>query len=439
MSHWKITLVLVFLIALSGGCSSKRTLIPTPHIYSDTDQQLFQALDPALETNLVDVMYVTDRLPEGKKKGILEYSHKRSSSLAYGYASVEFGGNHSWADLVRLSTEKTAPGNRPSIKVVAIEERGRFPATPYDYRVIGKGDRLELDPAVVEQREQIMDQVREDILQRLSRTAHKELYVFIHGINYQFNDAVEVVAEGWHFFGREGVAIAYTWPAGSGGLFNYAYDRESGEYTIFHLKNFIRFITSIQAVNRVHFIAHSRGTDVIMTALRELWIESRAAGVEPRATFKIGNVVLIAPDLDFEVSMQRLVAESVGAMFNRLTIYSNKRDDALGAAKLLFSSWLRVGAMQKDKLTNQQRTTIRQLVNIDIVSYQGSTGGSFGHNYFLDNPAVSSDIIALLRYDWPPGKENGRPLENLGGNFWRIDDDYLSMEALASPDSDSRS
>jgi esterase/lipase superfamily enzyme len=424
MTNSKNALCVAVLFVLLSGCSAKNRLMPTPHLYTIGGKPLFEELAPELKTNQIDLMYVTDRLPEEDDSGNFNYGYGRSSSVAYGSATVEMGEKLSWEELSSISTQETRSSDRPSIDVVSVKEQGRFPATPYFYRVLGRNKYLEVEPEVLYQREAEMENARNDLLRRLAKTPRKEIFVFVHGINYSFNEAVEVVAEGHHFLGREGIPIAYTWPAGSGGLFNYAYDRESGEFTVFHLKNFITFLGSVQEVEKVHFIAHSRGTDVIMTALRELWLETRSTAKDPQEKFKIGNVVLIAPDLDFEVTMQRLVAESVGSIFERLTIYSNINDNAIGAAKILFSSWLRIGAMQHDILTDQQRKIMTEMANLDIVSYEGHSGGSFGHSYFMSNPAVSSDILALLRYGWAPGKNNGRPLEHLGGNFWRIDDAY---------------
>jgi hypothetical protein len=31
-----------------------------------------------------------------------------------------------------------------------------------------------------------------------------------------------------------------------------------------------------------------------------------------------------------------------------------------------------------------------------------------------------------VRYDRDPGAENGRPLKHVQGDFWQIDDNYLS-------------
>ena len=72
----------------------------------------------------------------------------------------------------------------------------------------------------------------------------KEVYFYIHGYNNDFEDAAFAAAELWHFAGREGVPIFYTWPAGAPGPSGYIYDRESGEFTLNHLKSAIGHISS---------------------------------------------------------------------------------------------------------------------------------------------------------------------------------------------------
>ena len=262
------------------------------------------------------------------------------------------------------------------------------------------------------------------------------VFLYVHGVGNTFEDAVSFVGEAWHFLGREGVPIAYTWPAGRGGLFFYAYDRESGEFTIFHLKQLFEVLASIPEIEKVHVVAHSRGTDVVMTALRELVIQTRAAGRDPREHFKIGNLILIAADLDFGVVMQRLVAEALGPAFGRVTVYVNANDDAMSAANALFDSRLRLGELQRSQLSDEQRNTLKDIANLDIVSYRGRSGGRFGHAYFRDNPAVSSDVIAALRYGARPGEGLREQLRRTGpnSNFWSIDDNYLTSPPAGGPD-----
>ena len=50
--------------------------------------------------------------------------------------------------------------------------------------------------------------------------------------------------------------------------------------------------------------------------------------------------------------------------------------------------------------------------------------GAFGHDYFHSNPAVSSDLIMVMRYHMMPAEEYGRPLGADGKGFWFVDDKY---------------
>lgn len=119
------------------------------------------------------------------------------------------------------------------------------------------------------------------------------------------------------------------------------------------------------------------------------------------------------------------VADALGSGFGRMTMYTNANDRAIGAAQALFTSRVRLGSVEPEELTETQKQALRRVANLDIIIYRGQAAGSWGHSYFLDNPAVSSDILLLLRYGWAPGEAGRRPLKPLGAQFWAIDDDYL--------------
>lgn len=101
--------------------------------------------------------------------------------------------------------------------------------------------------------------------QRLALAPKKEVTIYLHGYNNSFEDAAFTLAELWHFMGREGVPLLYTWPADRGGIRGYAYDRESGQFTLYHLKQLLRSLARFPEVEKVHIVAHSRGTDVATT------------------------------------------------------------------------------------------------------------------------------------------------------------------------------
>jgi hypothetical protein len=65
-----------------------------------------------------------------------------------------------------------------------------------------------------------------------------------------------------------------------------------------------------------------------------------------------------------------------------------------------------------------QIEAIALLRAVDIIQVRGTTD-FFGHSYFVSNPRVSADIVAMLRYELQPN-EPGRPLEHIAGPFWRV-------------------
>jgi esterase/lipase superfamily enzyme len=425
MSTLQNTVLVLLLASQLPGCAAR--MAPAPNLYTTGEQPLFQDLPEELETSRVEVLYATDRSRDDDGSGAPVYGYGRSSSAAYGQVSFEVGNQMSWDELVDYSTSESSRVGRPAIHTLSIEELGRLPATPYLFRKRESGVYT-LDPEIVEEIDEANAKAREELRSRLAQTPRKEVFLYVHGVGNDFETGMRDVAEAWHFLGREGVAIGYSWPAGRGGLFFYAYDRESGEFTIFHLKQLLELLAGTPEVEKVHVISHSRGTDVVMTALRELVLKTRAAGRDPRKLLKIENVLLIAPDIDFEVVLQRLLAEALGPAVGRFTVYVNANDDAMSAANLLFDSRLRLGALQRSALSDEQQEILGELANLDIISYRGGVGGRFGHGYFRSSPAVSSDILGRLRYGWLPGEGTRRDLRRVGdgSTFWEIDDDYLT-------------
>ncbi len=218
--------------------------------------------------------------------------------------------------------------------------------------------------------------------------------------------------------------IVYTWPAGHPGIFGYTYDRESSEFTVFHLKQVIRWLSEQPEIENIHLIAHSRGTDVATAAFRELVIASRNAGHDPREQLKINNFVLAAADLDTQVVSQRIAAEYLALAVDQATLYTSSEDKAIGIAAWLFASPRgRLGTWTVDQLDEAEIARMKARAGrLSIVDFEGESTG-YGHSYFRTNPAVSSDLVLMIRHGLKPG-EQGRPLENIGLNFWSLPEGY---------------
>lgn len=314
-----------------------------------------------------------------------------------------------------------------------INEIVRGPNAPIPYMEVD--GKIVEDPEYFAMRQAAAEVFRKAIVKHLTLTPRKEVFIFVHGFHNSFDDAAFTMAELWHFLGRYGVPIVYTWPAGHPGIFGYTYDRESSEFTVYHLRQVVEFIASFPEVEKINLIAHSRGTDVAVTALRELTIEVRAKGLDPKKELKIHNFVLAAPDLDVQVAQQRLIGDYMAWSADRFTIYTSPADKAIGWSNKLFASPKgRIGNLSVDKMTDEGKAVMeRGNSNLSIVSFMSSTdksdsnADSFGHSYFRNAPTVSSDVIMMLRDDLDPGPP-GRPLEHLGGYFWRVPPGYPTFD-----------
>ena len=390
--------------------------------YGEENTTLFDKLPTALKSAEVDVLYATDRAPDSDQ-GILMYGSDRSSSLGFGLARVNLGKDLSWDDLVSWSLSQNPEPVDIEPFVTSVTEIARLPSSPYPYEADKNGQPV-LGAEFSKQLDTAQEIIQNTIRKRLELTERKNILLHVHGIKTQLGSTLIDAALTYHLYGRQDVPIVYSWPAGQAGMLRgYSGDRESGEFTVFHLKEFIRTIAAIGEVEKINFSAHSRGTDVILTALRELIIEARASGKDPRRSLKLSNLVLLAPDIDASVASQRVIAEALTFSLERITVYTNNQDGAIAAATKLFASNQRLGNYDVGDVTERQKESMKRFKNYDIIFYSGEGGGLLEHSYYR-SPAMLADYFLLLEGK-KPGASNGRPLEPLGEYMWGIDDNYL--------------
>lgn len=413
--------ILMAVAAMLGGpgCATRRTLAPTPILLQNVDPQAaFADCPDGCRRPEMEVLFVTDRSPGDLRS---PYGSGRSRHLEFGAAVASFDSAGTWKQLSVDSTmskragsyDLTLASSRALGRIDSLPPRRTVPAPMGD---VTQASATESDLQIAA--------FQQTLSERLARTARKEVFVYVHGFNVTFEDAVFRAGEIWHFLGRIGVPVAYTWPAGFGGLRGYAYDRESGEFTVTHLKQFLLAVAACPQVERLHVVAHSRGTDVAISALRELHIAYQAQGRSTADALKLENLVLAAPDLDEEVFFQRFVAENMLGAARRTTIYASRNDRALELADLIFSSTKRVGMLRPRDVTPRIRQALAKIPNVQFIECRVPRQ-VFGHDYVFENPAAMSDLILVLRDRRPPGAEHGRPLHQPVEGTWELNADYL--------------
>jgi hypothetical protein len=93
-------------------------------------------------------------------------------------------------------------------------------------------------------------------------------------------------------------------------------------------------------------------------------------------------------------------------------------DKALGISEWLMGSLRRWGRMDQALLNEEQLDKARQLAGFAAFVQVTEKLDFIGHSYFVSNPVVSSDLVALIRYGLEPG-DPGRPLKEITRPFWK--------------------
>ena len=215
-------------------------------------------------------------------------------------------------------------------------------------------------------------------------------FVFVHGFNVSFDDALLRTGQFAWDLHYKGPAIAYSWPS-MGGTSQYVTDIDMADWTAPHLAAFLHSLRERTGVRTVHLVAHSMGTRAISMALARL-----ADGKE--VTPKFQELILAAPDINRLVFGQ--LAAGLRDESERVTIYSSQRDWALR-----FSAFIRNGA----KRVSASATAVPNF-DFDIIdatkartSLLGHSYTSLlGHSYFAEDHELLEDISLLLRQRLKP-------------------------------------
>jgi len=406
---------LLFAICLSlAACAAGIGLAPPPNLYRAGTNYPEDRVPLSLRTAEPKIFYMTDRVPDAK-----DYGRDRSQSMAFGAATVKFGRDLDWSELLNR-TRADSDQNISTLWVPDFKEIVRFESTPLpverrDGRLLHRKDVRDLY-------DRQAAQFQAEIAAEIAQTGNRRLLVYVHGFNNDFDDSLTALANIWHFAGRESVPISFTWPAGNGiGPLGYFRDRDAGTFSVHHAKEFLRMLAQMPEVDQIDIVAHSRGTDVATTALRELIIEARGGNRHPKLALKTGTLIMAAPDLDVDIVRQRLQAERFAEAFEQVNLYINPDDGALRLSAYLTRS-TRLGALKNSDFQAGELEILGKQSLVHFIRVEDVRGG-FGHAYFRDNPAVLSDVVLALRTRAFPGGTL-RPLEQDEGGVWVLHPNY---------------
>ena len=218
--------------------------------------------------------------------------------------------------------------------------------------------------------------------QRVKNSEKQEAFVFVHGYNTTFRDAVTRTAILAYDLKFDGAPITFTWPSRAARL-RYAADEEAAQSSIEQLEAFLSLVANESGAARIHLIAHSMGNRVLLEALRAL--QQRNA-----APTNLSQLILTAPDVNV-VRFTQLMTH-LRTLARRTTLYASKNDKALRASKW-FHDYPRAG---------QAGRSLTVLPGVDTIDVSAVDTSFTGHAYFGDNTSVVSDLFDLIKNDTPP-------------------------------------
>jgi esterase/lipase superfamily enzyme len=217
----------------------------------------------------------------------------------------------------------------------------------------------------------------------VARSPQRDVLIFIHGYNVDFEDAARRTAQLAKDLELQGAPVCYSWPS-QAGLLQYAVDETNVVWTVPHLKQFLLEVVRESDARSVNVIAHSMGNRALTSALKELRYELQ----DDARLFN--QVVLAAPDIDADI-FRRDIAPAITSTARRVTLYASSKDRALAVSKRLHG-YPRAG---------ESGPSLLLVEDIDTIDASGIDFSLLGHSYYGGNSNILADLGLLIRQGLP--------------------------------------
>ena len=303
--------------------------------------------------NVVEMLVATTRSPEQAQPGEM-FSGERGRGLAFADIAVSIppdGARH------------TGEVQWPSVP----------PGDPMREFSTVSADRLDKDAALAK------------FDARIRQTPKRQVLVFVHGYNTRFEEAVYRFAQIVHDSQASALPVLFTWPS-RGKLLAYGYDHESASYSRDALERVLHALAADRNVGEISVLAHSMGNWVTLEALRQMAIRER--GLPP----KIRNVMLAAPDVDFDVFRRQI--QEIGIKPSLFTLFVSRDDEALAVSRRVWGNEPRLGAVDSNREPYREILKEDRILVVDLTDV--SSPDHIRHSKFAEAPEVVRAIGVRL-------------------------------------------
>ena len=222
------------------------------------------------------------------------------------------------------------------------------------------------------------DQAKGSLARLLGRSREKEAFVFVHGFNNRYEDAVYRFAQILHDSeaGADVAPILFTWPS-AGNVFAYNYDRDSANYSRDALETLLRYLQDDPEVKTISVLAHSMGNWVTLEALRQMAIR------DGRVAPKVKLIMLADADVDVDIAREQIA--TLGPDHPHIVLFVSENDRALAASAAIWDA-PRLGAIDPDVEPYKGMIEEEHLSVINMTNFPSHD--FFNHGKFAEDPRV---------------------------------------------------
>ncbi len=232
----------------------------------------------------------------------------------------------------------------------------------------------------------------------------RQAFVFVHGYNVSFEDAVKRTAQIAFDLRFNGAPICYSWSS-HGGIESYIHDMANADSTVIRLEQLLRDVVERTRSTTVHLVAHSMGNRALLQALDRIAVSQS----HPEPVF--GQLVMAAPDVSSRDFRTRY-AEAIRQVTQQATLYASSSDRALMASTS-------VHGHNRAGLAGEQLVIVNGVDTIDVSEIDTSL---IGHSYYGENPKLIDDMRALVELSQPADRRTwlARFLDPDGSVFYKF-------------------
>ncbi len=234
-----------------------------------------------------------------------------------------------------------------------------------------------------------------------ARTTSRGPTVYTHGFNISFEKGCRRAAVLQDNANLKERFLFFSWPS-DGAIFNYTRDETDLYWSVIDLADLYHEMSVRYAPEKINVMGHSLGGRGVALALYDL------ASRYPNT--RINDVVLLAPDMDFE-NFAKILPRFRGIV-NSITIYVTDDDAPLAVSEQLHG-YPRLG---------QAGNEVGRLAGVEVIDLGDLSAGSVsGHLYHIYSAEVGRDLDQVLNGGLRAFERKG--LIPVGNNLWRLEED----------------